>query len=495
MKKVCMILFVMVFVGIMPYHFATAETLQPTDAFYVNDFADVIDENVEEEIIEYGNRLEEETGAQVVLVTVDFTDGEALENYALELFNGWGIGSEEKNNGILILLSIGDGDYWAMQGEGLEDTLSSGKISSLLQEYLEPDFAAKDYSAGAEKIYGAFIKELGGQWEDAAEPTGVSSQTADQYTFDNADIINDDTQEYINQKSTEFKKIYNAGFYVVTKDSRGEGLDFQDDAINTFEELHAGSRDALLVLYKEDDNYWLLPGETTEKFATENVLRNILDDILEPDFAAKDYSAGAKNTADQFYTMFQGNYTEVTPEEKDEGPTITPEKINQIMPLIVVAVFLIFVYILLKKRSRMKNYREYGVPYNPHRPRNINIYMPRRHWRDNGPYMGGGGFSGGRNSYSDDNDDNGAGRSSGGSFWGSGGGAGRSSSHGSSSSGESRSSSGGSFSGGGGVSRGGGAGRSSGGSAGPSSSGHASGGGRASSGGGGSSRGGGAGRR
>lgn len=137
---------------------------EPSDKFYINDFADVIDDEVENLIAENGNALEEKTEAQIVLVTVNFTDGISIDEYAAELFNKWKLGSAEKNNGLLILLSIGDEDYWAVQGKGLEVSLTSGEISQILFDYLEDDFAAENYSEGAAKVYEAFTKRLGGNW-------------------------------------------------------------------------------------------------------------------------------------------------------------------------------------------------------------------------------------------------------------------------------------------------------------------------------------------
>lgn len=507
-KKSYYLLLVLLFVCVMPYKIAAADTLQPMDEFYVNDFADVINDDVEGEIIEYGNQLEEQTGAQVVLVTIDFTDGESLENYAMNLFNEWGIGSKEKNNGLLLLLSIGDDDYWAMQGEGLEDTLSSGKISSILQEYLEPDFAAKDYSAGVEKTYGAFIQELGGQWKNASNDSGKNSRkTTGEYAFDDAGIISNDAKNYINEKSTETKELYDAGFYVVTKDYCEDGLSFQDDAINTFEDLNAGRRDALLVLYKEEDNYWLLPGEESEEFTTEKVLRDILDNVLEPEFASKDYSQGAIDTADRFYDLFQTNLKKLDENYSVKSVNISEkadnlfEKINIIGPFITFILFLLFVLFIISRSRRRRYYRNnYGVPYNPNSPRYNRNYGPSGYWGPYGqPPMGGNNFNAGMNTQPNNNDDNGAGRSTSRSgFWGSSGGAGRSSSESNfvgSSSREEQAPSRGNFSGGGGISRGGGAGRSSGGIGRSGVSGHASGGGRSSSGGGGNSRGGGTGRK
>ncbi|QHQ59926.1 hypothetical protein Ana3638_03300 [Anaerocolumna sedimenticola] len=505
MKKFYKIIIILLLLGLMPLRTHAAEKLpKPTDVFYVNDFADVIDAKAEDEMIEYGNRLNEKSGAQVVLVTVDFTNGDSLEDYAYKIFNKWGIGSKEKNNGLLILLSIGDDDYWAMQGEGLEDSLSSGKISAILNEYLEPDFAAKDYSAGAEKVYKAFIQELGGQLPEKTADTaetkdsGESSlEPAIQYTYDKADILSKKAETYINEKSNETYGLYGAGVYVVTKDKCKDGISFQDDAVNIYQEINGSSKDVLLVLYKEDDNYWVLPGEDAENFATEEVLRDILDNTLESQFAGKKYSQGAMDTADRFYNLFRKNLEEQknnknsygkedsknSYDKEDSKNSYNKEQENlnkeQYPPEAygMWGLLLLFLFFLsLRGRRRRRFRRQYGVPFNPYSRRHIRHYGSNGYWGSNGtPPM----------------DYGGAGRSSsGGSFWGSSKGAGRSSSWGGSS-GAGRSTTRSSF-GGGGSSRGGGAGRSSGGIG--RTAGHSSGAGR-STGGGGSSRGGGAGRK
>lgn len=497
MKKFCLLLFTSLFIAGIPGIIVNADTLEPTKEFYVNDYADVISAEVEDEIIDLGYQLEEQTGAQIALVTVDFTNGDSLETYAMELFNTWGIGSAEKNDGLLILLSIGDDDYWVTQGEGLEDTLTSGKISSILQKYLEPDFAAKDYSAGAKKTYEAFAKRLNSQLGN----TTASSESdvikkADTYTYDHAKIISNEYEAYINQKSTEMKELYNAGFYVVTRDYCEDGLSFQEDTINTFERLKAKGRDVVLVLYKEDDNYWLLPGRETEEFATSKVLGDILDNVLEPEFAEKHYSQGAKDTANSFYKLFQSNYEDLTKiepevvnagsntdiEANNSGEKVDESKGNEIGPedtryngvVYAIGLALLFILILSIRSKRRRRYiNDYGVPFNPYSRKYVRIYGPGGYWGSYGYPNGGyhnGGYNNNRyrnsgrqyNSNDDDDDDRGRGRSStGGSFWGSsGGGAGRSSGGGSSSSGHSSGGGRASSSGGGGRSRGGGAGRS-----------------------------------
>ncbi len=542
MKKICIGLVFLIVLCVMPHGTIVADTLQPTEQFYVNDFANVISEDVEKEITEYGSQLNDGTGAQIVLVTVDFTDGETLENYAYNLFNEWGIGSKDKNNGVLILLSIGDDDYWAMQGAGLEETLPSSKISSLLQEYLEPDFAAKDYSLGAEKVYGAFIEELGGHWKEKS-PAGTENLAVGQYVYDNANIIEDSSEEYINKKSSNTREIDNAAFFVVTKNYYEEGLNFQDDAIKTFKELKTGSRDAVLILYKEEDNYWLQTGGETGAFATEEVVQSVLDRVLEPKFAVKNYSEGTTETADKFYYLFNENYNKaedtlpsVAASRKFTSYKVTklPRRRDAEGALMTGLVIIVAIYLFFRSKRKQKYYQDnfndtpydqynrgagyngsgYGVPMGGVNP-NDEMYSRPPHngggfqgnsERAGTPSSGSGWGGAGRTSFgsssgggksSSDSSWGGAGRSSFGSSLG--GGAGRSSS--SSSSGGAGNSSGGvgrtpssGYTPGGGISRGGGAGSSSGGVGRTHGSGYTPGGGTA-SGGGGVSRGGGAGRK
>lgn len=127
---------------------------------YVLDEADVLSEETEQEIIAENQDLFQETGAQIVVVAVDFLDGEDIDDYAYSLFNIWGIGSQERNNGLLLLLAIGEEDYYAQAGTGMEDYFDGAKLQDMLDEYLEPDFAAREYDAGVEKFFQAALADM-----------------------------------------------------------------------------------------------------------------------------------------------------------------------------------------------------------------------------------------------------------------------------------------------------------------------------------------------
>ncbi len=131
-----------------------------TELFYVYDEASVLSPEEENYIVTQNDALFALTGAQIVVACVDTTGAVDMGDYAYMLFNEWGIGSAERDNGILVLLSIGEDDYWTLQGEGLEDTLPSGILKTMQNEYLEPDFAAKDYGAGVLLYFDALVSHL-----------------------------------------------------------------------------------------------------------------------------------------------------------------------------------------------------------------------------------------------------------------------------------------------------------------------------------------------
>ena len=155
------LLTVMLFVGLTAVPAgASAKIPDAPDPFYAADFAGVLTEDTEKYIIEKNGILENECGGQIVVVTVDFLDGMDIEDYAYKLFNSWKIGDEDENNGVLLLLVIGEENYWCMRGRGLESALSSGDIDDILWNDLEDDFAEGNYNAGVEKTFDALYDEV-----------------------------------------------------------------------------------------------------------------------------------------------------------------------------------------------------------------------------------------------------------------------------------------------------------------------------------------------
>ena len=132
---------------------------EPDDAFYVYDEANVLDAELEEYIISKNADLYEKCGGQIVIAAVKTTGSVSIEKYAYALFNEWGIGDREKHNGMLLLLSVEEDDYWALQGKGLEKLIQSGTLKLMLNDTLEPYFAKKQYGDGVRAFFDALIEK------------------------------------------------------------------------------------------------------------------------------------------------------------------------------------------------------------------------------------------------------------------------------------------------------------------------------------------------
>ena len=140
--------------------FAAGKYPNPTEAFFVNDFADVLNSSTERDIAAMGKELETKTGAQVVLVTIQTLDGEDIDNYANELFNEWRIGQKDKNNGILILNAVGDRMLRIEVAYGLEGAVPDIKTAEIREKLMNPFLKQGDYDTGLYNGYSAVVGEV-----------------------------------------------------------------------------------------------------------------------------------------------------------------------------------------------------------------------------------------------------------------------------------------------------------------------------------------------
>ncbi len=121
------------------------------DIYLVDDAAMVTPED-RQAILETGRALNQKTGAQVVVVTMNTLGGEDLEDYTNRLFRSWGIGNRKKNNGVLLLIAKEDRKFRIETGYGLESTITDGYAGTVLDS-MKQDFRNENYSAAILSAY------------------------------------------------------------------------------------------------------------------------------------------------------------------------------------------------------------------------------------------------------------------------------------------------------------------------------------------------------
>jgi uncharacterized protein len=127
--------------------------VEQSDAYYVADYAGVLSYEIEQKIISSNIDLEQKCkGAQIVVVTVQYLEGIPSDEYAMQLFNDWGVGSKTENNGMLLLLSTEEKKGWLTVGAGITGSFTNQMADDYLNRYFWPDVDRGRYETAVSKV-------------------------------------------------------------------------------------------------------------------------------------------------------------------------------------------------------------------------------------------------------------------------------------------------------------------------------------------------------
>ena len=93
--------------------------------------------------------LESSDSTQLALLLVKTTDGKDISDYALEVARLNRLGTGANNNGILIVVAVGDRRVNIQVGLGLEGRLPDAIASRIIRDEMVPRFRGGDYGGGA----------------------------------------------------------------------------------------------------------------------------------------------------------------------------------------------------------------------------------------------------------------------------------------------------------------------------------------------------------
>ena len=149
MKKLLILLFVFL---IIPTVLAV-----PEHKGYVTDNANIL-KDWTGQIEQLCDAIEKNTTVEIAVLTIESLEGEALEDYSLEVARNWGIGKEENDNGLLLLISYKDKKYRFETGYGLEGVLPDARTGRIGRQVLTPYFKQGKFGQGTFEA----IKEIQG---------------------------------------------------------------------------------------------------------------------------------------------------------------------------------------------------------------------------------------------------------------------------------------------------------------------------------------------
>lgn len=87
-------------------------------------------------------------GSQIAVLIVPTTQPETIEQYSIRVFDGWKIGREKQNDGILIVVAVKDRKLRIDTGYGLEGAIPDAFAKRIVAEIMSPKFRDGDAYGG-----------------------------------------------------------------------------------------------------------------------------------------------------------------------------------------------------------------------------------------------------------------------------------------------------------------------------------------------------------
>jgi uncharacterized protein len=128
-----------------PAHAENPKDIHPIG--YVTDLAGVIAPDTKVRLEALCLEVETKTGAQIAVVTVRSLNGEGVEDYAVDVYKQFGVGSKRDNRGVLLLVAPDEHKYRIEVGYGLEPVINDARAGDAGRAMI-PWLRQQNYSAG-----------------------------------------------------------------------------------------------------------------------------------------------------------------------------------------------------------------------------------------------------------------------------------------------------------------------------------------------------------
>jgi uncharacterized protein len=122
------------------------------------------------------------TSNQIVVVTINSLQGLDIADYALKLGRSWGIGTAEKDNGVLLLVAPNERKVRIEVGYGLEGALPDAIAGSIVRNNILPSFRESDYTKGINNGVTSIFEAIKGEYK--APANAVSGSRAPNTTLE-----------------------------------------------------------------------------------------------------------------------------------------------------------------------------------------------------------------------------------------------------------------------------------------------------------------------
>jgi uncharacterized protein len=137
---------------------------------YVNDYAGMISPSAKSKIEEGLKAFEQSDSTQLVILTISSLEGENIEEFSIKVAEAWKIGQQQKDNGILLIVSKQERKIRIEVGRGLEGRLTDLMAGRIIDQVIKPRFKQGDLDAGFIAGTSALISATRGEFRAEQRP-------------------------------------------------------------------------------------------------------------------------------------------------------------------------------------------------------------------------------------------------------------------------------------------------------------------------------------
>ncbi|MGA1863593.1 MAG: TPM domain-containing protein [bacterium] len=127
---------------------AQNEPAFPKPRGYVTDLAGLLTPQTASHLENLITYINQKTTAEVAVVILNSIGPYTIEDYAVRLFEDWGIGRKGKDNGVLLLVAVMERRVKIEVGYGLEGAITDGTAGEIIRQIITPDFKKGLYDQG-----------------------------------------------------------------------------------------------------------------------------------------------------------------------------------------------------------------------------------------------------------------------------------------------------------------------------------------------------------
>lgn len=127
---------------------------------YTNTLSSQEQQSLERKLVVFNDS----TSSQVAVVIMGSVGNYDISEYAVQLYNKWGIGQKEKNNGVLILVAKEDRKVFITTGYGMEGVLPDALCKRIVNNDVLPNFKAGNYYDGIDAAVNSIMSIVKGEY-------------------------------------------------------------------------------------------------------------------------------------------------------------------------------------------------------------------------------------------------------------------------------------------------------------------------------------------